>query len=913
MKKHMCILLILCMILSLFTVSFAVDKKALTCADIAYNGGVNVTSSGMTGWGKKGQYIGFKGIDMSGIKNVKIAAKNIMTGGANGEAFRIYIDDPVKGTLLGYVLLTLEGERVFSGNINEASGVHDLYIVSTLCKSSNLITITSVTLNGEHDSSIDYAPILDSALIDDYSDTWAAVDDMGRSVADYEETGDVKGDRYVGMMYWNWHVNPAENARIPSQIIAAHPESKDDYYSPAWDVKGNYYWSEPLFGYYTSYDYWVYRKQAEMFDASGIDALFFDWSNGDSCFVKGLMVMCQAFTDAKKEGVKVPRLSCLSSWSSNFTDRIRCLETIYINFIKEGRYRDLWFDWNGKPLVFGGSTSKTITDNYIDRNDPYEVNTMKEIFNTFAFRTMGSRQNGPKSDKSEEWMWLENYPQHLWGKEDSGKTEFVVVGTAINHSYVYQYGAVGVFSDKYTKGRSYTEAFGEDYRENAYNEGYFFKEQASRALDIDPHFIMIDGWNEWTAGRNTTYSGIPNSFVDTFDDENSRDFEPSNGVLKDNYFNLLVDFIRKYKGVRPARLASEEKTIDINGNLSQWDNVGPEYINLKSDYERDTDGSMNGDTGKPYHYTTKLNNVIVKSKVARDDKNFYFYVETAEDIKEGTNSFLHMYINTDRNHATGWEGYDYAVNRTLGTIEKNTGGFNWEKASDITYKIKGKVMILAIPRSAISSSDKANFEFKWTDGADEEGNILRFYSYGSVAPFGRFNYVYTEVQQKVLSKEQKAALKDTTIIGADKNRMVVSGGKMYVYEKDTRVTPKLIDGVLYFPVSVLEEALGYGETKYEYYSKDNMLFVRNHDLKDSQITDYKWAYTTIGSYEVRINGKLSKLENPVKIVDGLIYVPITYAKDCFEYSIYDVGNGQFAFAKNTVDTKTVDSVLSSIQ
>jgi hypothetical protein len=58
----------------------------------------------------------------------------------------------------------------------------------------------------------------DSAIVDFYSDTWVAVDDYGRKVADFEEVGPLKEDeRDAALFYWNWHVglDVTDNLVIP--------------------------------------------------------------------------------------------------------------------------------------------------------------------------------------------------------------------------------------------------------------------------------------------------------------------------------------------------------------------------------------------------------------------------------------------------------------------------------------------------------------------------------------------------------------------------------------------------------------------------------------------------------------------------------------------------------------------------
>lgn len=48
-------------------------------------------------------------------------------------------------------------------------------------------------------------------------------------------------------------------------------------------------------------------------------------------------------------------------------------------------------------------------------------------------------------------------------------------------------------------------------------------------------------------------------------------------------------------------------------------------------------------TKKKIHYTTNVNNSISRAKVSRDSENFYFYVKTVNDIKEGTPGWMNLY------------------------------------------------------------------------------------------------------------------------------------------------------------------------------------------------------------------------------------------------------------------------------
>ncbi|MDP4133035.1 MAG: stalk domain-containing protein [Bacillota bacterium] len=918
MKKLISMLISIFMTVSLAYICMASDGDVvLRASDVTYKSetGVTVNSTAMASWGENG-FVGFKSVDMTNIKSIGINAACTIPNWTNGEAFRVWLDSPKNGIFLGYIIANSDGTKDYFLNVeNSYSGAHDLYIASNY-HTKGYVTVNSVTLSKTaYVDANKITPVPDSRLVDNYHDTWVATDDLGRTVADYEEVGPLKeGAHYVGMFYWDSHGGVDDDAVIASQAIAKYPEAKDDFDNKVWGKGIPIFWGEPIWGFYTSSDYWVYRKSAELLANAGVDVIFFDCTNGDRCFVVTSKACFDAFHDARQAGVNAPKISAYMPMGGQSADRWRMTKAWYLNFYKDDRYSDLWFKWEGKPFLIQTEFEKGIKG-ACDTGDSADKELMKEVLSFFNVRGSGSRSKGPNAE-NKDWLWLENYPQWAWGKMSDGRVECVGLGIAINQSYVYNYAATGVFSDPYTKGRSYTEGFGEDDRPGAKRQGYFFREQESRVLDVDPAFVFIDGWNEWNTTRSKDYNGFSNAFIDLYDDENSRDIEPSKGALGDDYYNLLVDFVRKYKGVRPAPVASSKVTIDINGNGRQWDNVGPEFINDNGDYERDALGFKNRETGQNYHYTTKVYNAILKSKVARDDNNFYFYVKTAKDIKEGTPDFMQLYINTDRNHATGFSGYDYAVNLTgLGELSKNAGNaWSWEKVSNVTYKITGDVMQLVIPRSLIGEAGTVDLEFKWADGINVNGDMLNFYAEGNTAPMGRFNYLYTEIQQTAVTKEQREALKNVSIFKADSNRMIVNGGKMNLYEPDTGVKSKLIDKALYFPADVLNETLGYGRTKVEWAdTQDNMLIVKTFDLVDMKISNEVWIYTTAGSNEVRINGKAKVLKNPVKVINGIPYVPLTLLEDCFGWSIQDMGGGIYATAKTSVNIKAVTDVLSHIK
>lgn len=897
MKRLVCIMTAVLLTLQIFAVCAEEKTYDVLKADILSETGITAESGRMTV--KKGAYIGFSGVDMTNIRSVTVTADCLMPYGENGDALAVRLDDP-RAEAIGYIVINDEEKKSFTGNIEEKSGVHTVYLCSTYAE-ENYIGLKTVTFG---ETARTYRePVPDGKIKDVYHDTWQAADSLGRRVADFAEAGPVKeGDHYAGIMYWDWHTYPASKPYVISKVIAENPEDKENYDAECWDKTGVYYWSEPLLGFYESFDYFVYRRHAAWLKNAGIDVIFYDYTNLERTYVKAQRAMMEAWHDAREAGVDVPKIS---AYFFNPKNEVVELKSLWFNLINDPEYSDLVFNWEGKPLVCGPAYDEM--EQYLDKSDPEEVRLIKEICENVNFRRNGNREKGPgaNSTVTPEWQWLENYPLHHWGKSRSdGRVEQMAVGASINHSYVYGYSAVGLASDPYTKGRGYSEAFGEDFSKDGAKSAIFFREQAAQALDTDPAFIYIDGWNEYTAIRQREYNGFNNSFVDTFDDENSRDFEPSSGALGDDYYLLLCDFIRKYKGVRPAPTASEEVTIDVSGSFDQWDLVQPEFLNDDDDYERDSE--LVGGGRAP----GKAVNSVKRAKVARDGEKVFFMAETKSAINKDTEELLHLYINSDRNTATGWNGYDLAVGRKNGVIERWENGA-WVTLSEAEINISGNVMMLSVPRELIGRG--ADFEFKWVDSAGEisSGNILDVYKNGSAAPMGRFNYLFTDKEERAITGDTKKALSDTLILMPGKNKMITDGKIVYTYEKDTRVTPFEMNGTLYVPKDVIEEAM-YGESKIEYDSADNILRVKAFRLADREITDYTWTYSVLGSREVRINGRLGTLTAPVTAADGIIYIPVTYLSDCFGWTL-TAENGAYILARGkNADMDAVKAALEFI-
>jgi hypothetical protein len=554
-----------------------------------------------------------------------------------------------------------------------------------------------------------------------------ATDGLNRILPSWEEVGDPREKKYVGLFYWTWHTQQSNygnrTAYDVTKILNEHPDAIDNFQHPAWPKDANsYFWGEPLYGYYINTDRWVLRKHAELLALAGVDVIIFDCTNGNYTWKESYMALCEVFSEAREDGVNTPQIAFMLAFNPTQGSK-EAIEEIYNDLYKPAKYNDLFFMWKGKPLIMA-----------------YPDNLSDEIKNYFTFRPGQPTYNsGPKQD--DQWGWLEIYPQHGYAQRSTGY-EQVPVGVAQNWSAERGLTAMNAPN---SFGRSYTNHSGQIEGAEAVNHGHNFQEQWERALELDPQFIFVTGWNEWIAGRYEMWQQQYNAFPDEFSQEKSRDIEPMKGGHGDSYYYQLAANIRRFKGIENIELSNGNLTVNIDGKMNEWEIVKPVYHTPRGNtLHRDHPG-----WGDIQFINTSGRNDFISSRVTQDSENIYFLIETAENItsSDGSN-WMWLLLDTDRDRETGWEGYDFILNRinpteTAITIERNMGDWKWEKSGVANYKVSGNKMEILIPRSALSLKDKKlNFEFKWTDNIQEVGDIMDFYLSGDTAPAGRFNFIY---------------------------------------------------------------------------------------------------------------------------------------------------------------------------
>lgn len=571
----------------------------------------------------------------------------------------------------------------------------------------------------------------------DYS-TWTATDDLGRTTATNAEAGDTR-EKYVGVFYFLCWVGAAGTVQDNTKIYLE--EGVDGLKSYLEEKGGEAYWSEPYFGYYRNTDTWVYRKHAYMLEAAGVDFIFLDVSNGNT-FDTGHLALFDTWLSIRREGGMTPQIVFFCGDNPDYFDKdiSHIRRTVYSEENYE-KYKELFFLWEGKPLIFGNTSGIS--------------EESKEFLKDFTVRG-----NWAWCNQDGYWSWLQEYGYN-----------------AATHTYTFTAGGMGRDANgnfeqlaislghhpSMSKGRSYNLGIQPSTGKNDFGftlgtsgEGICFQTQFEAAMSFDPTVLLITGWNEWIAGcvhdgtttrfADTRVNGY--SYIDQFNTEFSRDAEPMrlrDGVgFGDNYYYQMVDYIRKFKGMDKTTEATGQKTIQLD-DISHWDNVFPEYMDNVGDTElRNT---MSYDSNYRYVNNTGRND-IASAKVSQDADYLYFMVKCTADIQvaEG-NNWMNLFLNTDGDASTGWEGYDYVINRSHNdktvSVEQFTDGFASEKLGDAQYYLEGECLVVQIKKSMIGVNGALeNFLFKWADNSTTSGNVMEFMDLGDAAPNDRYAFSY---------------------------------------------------------------------------------------------------------------------------------------------------------------------------
>src|SRR5215217_1362858 len=445
------------------------------------------------------------------------------------------------------------------------------------------------------------------------ADVWVAKDALGRTV-----TGNGSGirpDKYVGIFYFIWQgahgydkhsggaagegVMPkqASDTLSPYDISKLLKENPDQpKYGP---LHAFHHWGEPYFGYYLPDDEWIIRKHAQMLSDAGVDVLILDVTNA-AIYLPQVTKIAETYKKMRAAGMSTPSIAFIVNSNPTAT-----VNRLYDNIYAKELFKDLWFYWKGKPLLLAPPEGQS--------------ETVKNFFNirqSWAW-SKGQKWFGEGKDK---WTWVDHTPQSYGWHESADKPEQISVSIA-EHPMS-------------NIGRSFHDGKEPEVKRPA--EGLYFGEQWKRALEVDPEFVFITGWNEWVAmrfddGAASHFLGKKidkgeTYFVDLYNEEFSRDGEPMKGGFNDNYYYQMISNIRKFKGSRVPPVYSGMNSIKVDGNFKDWTSVPAVY----KDDQGDTFHRKHAGWGRYREYINNTGrNDIVEARVAVDAQYISFYVKTA--------------------------------------------------------------------------------------------------------------------------------------------------------------------------------------------------------------------------------------------------------------------------------------------
>lgn len=548
--------------------------------------------------------------------------------------------------------------------------------------------------------------------VDLMSDTWTGVDALGRVLPTVAEAGPVKGGhpREVGIFYVTWHTLHSSRAKTPysgdvTKILAAAPEARLDPKHPLW-TEGEFHWGEPEAGYFTNQDRWLVRHDMSMLTDAGVDVVVFDVTNAEMYWQEWDFILAEM--DAmRREGNAVPKF-CF--WAFN-GPVVRVVREIYERYYKTGRYQELWYRRDGRPLLLCNRNPKVTAEDGGGDKQGRAFAYPQEVLDFFSVRNMwwgywewgGERFVGGEDNWSFGYSMGDKRVRDLGAKgrasRHGGRLEEYAV-TPAQHPISMQGEPVGI-------GKSWTLADGEpalDDRDMPVNgatgKGLYFQERWNEAIEADPEFVFLNDWNEWTAGKYPcSWTWLHHKrgfmFVDQYNAEFNRTIQPMKGGYTDNYYMQMAANIRRYKGVRPA-------PVDTGSGCDYYDTVGDTV-------HRDAPGyggvRYRDDSGR---------NDITRVHVRTKDGRVVFTVDCAAALSPRTDrNWMVLLVNGKR--------FDYLADTRC------------------EVQVEGARLTVSVPADLLGES----FDFKWSDNAADLADPISVATTGDTAPNRRFCYHYS--------------------------------------------------------------------------------------------------------------------------------------------------------------------------
>ena len=353
----------------------------------------------------------------------------------------------------------------------------------------------------------------------------------------------------------------------------------------------------PLMGFYESYNRDVMRQHILWFVELGADFVMPDWSNhiwgaehwhdrgaATNIIIHNTGLFIEELASMRDEGIPVPQVVLMPGLTNGPPATMQALNEqffwIYDSWVRNPRYRDLWLDWDGKPLIVvldtaamahpDAKTAPVFTIPFIRQTlgtSEEALDAMRnELANTvddsrFTVRWMSTQLQITGHEAFGYWTWMDGSLDPVVTYRD-GAAEAITVTPAFFAARGWQ----GPGAKGRRGGATYLDTF-------------------RTALEHRPKVVLLHQFNEF-AGQPTGrgYGPDRDIYVDSFSVELSDDLEPvsltSPGYRGDDggwgfyYLNLTRALMDIYRSETPEdtllalaspgpNAAVEEPTLEV--------------------------------------------------------------------------------------------------------------------------------------------------------------------------------------------------------------------------------------------------------------------------------------------------------------------------------------------------------------
>lgn len=227
---------------------------------------------------------------------------------------------------------------------------------------------------------------------DNFADTWVATDALGRALPVGPDVPRPRADRTVGLFYFLWLGEHARGGPFDvTRILQTDPEAMNKPGSSLWGpLHVPHHWGESLFGYYRTRDEGVLRKHAQMLGDAGVDVVIFDVTN-QLTYRDDYRALLRVWTEIRRMGNRTPQVAFLTP----FRDPGKVTRELWRELYSVGLHRDLWFQWEGKPLLLADPELLAEKQENTAQNRPVELQPGHTLGQSFtadrAFATVAAR------------------------------------------------------------------------------------------------------------------------------------------------------------------------------------------------------------------------------------------------------------------------------------------------------------------------------------------------------------------------------------------------------------------------------------------------------------------------------------------------------------------------------------------